>query len=214
MSTKYTPVTVGQMECGRKMANEKKVGRAPFQLALDDGRFARFLDSIKVDHLCTYFAAITPPPGARIHMVRVRVKQDREWQEAVNAAGPNTPDHYNVRKVADLYTPIGTGEAEENLVLLNYQSGGGSWGRALAWAESLGLKNTNPREVFAVGEKYPILHKTLALNPMYVVATTECSFVSSCQACCVWWDGARRDACLRWIGDFIVSADVWFAFRK
>lgn len=47
--SKYMPVTVGQMECGRKIANEKQVGRARFQQALDDGRFGSFLESLKTD---------------------------------------------------------------------------------------------------------------------------------------------------------------------
>lgn len=90
------PVTVSQMECGRKIANEKQVGRARFQQALDDGSFGCFLDSLKVE-----LNDIKPPEGARVHILEVEVEQDREWQSAVNAAGPNTPSDYNVRKVGD-----------------------------------------------------------------------------------------------------------------
>lgn len=43
----YRPVTLGQVTQVRKMAIEKGVPRGPFQTALDDGRFALFLDSLK-----------------------------------------------------------------------------------------------------------------------------------------------------------------------
>jgi len=33
-----------------------------------------------------------PPEGGRVHVVRVPVRLDREWQEAINAAFPDTPD--------------------------------------------------------------------------------------------------------------------------
>lgn len=206
--SKYVSVTVGQMECGRKIANEKQLGRARFQQALDDGSFGRWVESLMVDP-----KAVTPPQGARIHTLRVKVKLDRPWQEAVNAAGPNTPNAYNVRKVGDLYVPTGTEEVLEDLILLNYSQGDGSWDSALAWAQTQGLKNTVPREVFAISEQYPKLHLELGLNPMYVVATIECSFEGYRRACFVWWCGSAREAYLGWFGSF-GSSRAWFVFRK
>lgn len=208
MSRKNTLVTSNQTDSVRDMANAKGVTRAQFQAAQDDGRVARFLDSLKVDS-----KAVVPPQGARIHTLRVRVKLDRLWQEAVNAAGPNTPGNYNVRKVGDQYAPTGTEEIEEDLILLNYPQGDGNWDKALAWAQIQGLKNTVPREVFAIGEQYPKLHNELGLNPMYVVATTECTFEGNRLACYVWWGDSDRGANLDWVSNF-VSSDVWFAFRK
>lgn len=206
MSSKL--VTNRQAESVRQMANDKKVGRVGFQRVLDDGTFARFLDSLKVDP-----TTITPPEGARIHIVRVKVRLDRPWMEAVKAAGPNTPDNYNVRKVADLYPSSGTGEVEEDLVMLNYPQGDGSWDKALMWAQVANLKNTVPREAFAIGEQHPSLHSTLGVNLMYAVATTECTFGGDRQACCVWWGGSERGAYLGWISLFGSSLD-WFVFRK
>lgn len=206
--SKYTPVTVSQMECGRKIANEKQVGRARFQKALDDGSFGRFLESLKVE-----LTDIEPPQGARVHVLKVKVQQGRDWQEAVNAAGPNTPDHYNVRKVGDQYPPVGTEVIEEELILLNFPNGDGNWDKALAWAEAKGLKRTNPREAFAVGEQHPKLHEQLGQNPMYVVGTTDCSFEGGRRACCVWWDDSGRKANLPWV-EYFSGAYGWFAFRK
>lgn len=204
--SKYTPVTVSQMECGRKIANEKQVGRARFQQAIDDGSFGRFLDSLKVE-----LTDIEAPKGARVHILEVEVEQDREWQAAVNAAGPNTPNDYNVRKVGDLYAPVGKGKVKEKLILLNFPNG--NWDKAIAWAEAKGLKRTHPREAFAIGEQHPKLHEQLGQNPMYAVATTDCSFGGGRRACCVWWSDSERGADLRWV-EFFGRAYVWFVFRK
>ena len=158
---------------------------------------------------------IVAPPGARLHTVHIRFNPKRKWKEALEAGGPNTPSNYDVRKaeVRDQYPPTSTEEIEEDLVLLNYPSGDGNWGKALAWAQSMNLQNTEPREVFAIGEQHPKLDKQLGQNPMYVVATKDCSFVGYRSACGVWWDVSDRRAGLRWVSDFDDSND-WFAFRK
>lgn len=199
-------VTLNQVRSVQQMANEKRVGRVRFQKALDDGRAASFLDDLKSDE-------ILPPEGTRIHILRVKVKLDQPWQEAVNAAGPDTPSHYNVRKVGDLYVPTGFGEEEQEHVLLNFPAGDGSWDKALMWAETKGLKRTVPREVFAIGKQYPELHRTLGINSLYIVSTKECTFEGDRRACCVWWSDAGREACLFWVSDF-GGAGAWFAFRK
>src|SRR6185369_7204423 len=104
---------------------------------------------------------ISPPEGGRIHIVRVKVKLDREWQEAINLIGPNTPNNYRVRKVGHLYPVQGMNEVEGELLLLNYFQGTGDWDKALRWAQEKQLKNTTPREVFAVGEQQPNLSEVL-----------------------------------------------------
>jgi hypothetical protein len=48
--------------------------------------------------------------------------------------------------------------------------------------------------VFAVGKQFPTLHRTLGLDPMYVVATTDCTFDGNHQACYVWWNGSVASA--------------------
>lgn len=172
----------------------------------DDGSVSRFLDGLKTGE-------ILAPEGARVHLLQVRVRLDEPWQEAVNAAGPDTPADYNVRKVGDLYVPTGTGEDEQEYILLNYPAGNDNWDKALAWGAASGLKKTVPREVFAIGRQYPELHRTLGLNPMYVAATTDCTFGGFRQACYVWWDGAEREANLFWVSGFRGRCG-WFLFRK
>lgn len=198
----------------RKMAKDKKVSCDVFQAAIEDGRLSTYLDSLKEDLSSLDLSTLVPPPGARTHVFRgVRVKLDREWQEAVNAAGPNTPDNYNVRKVGDLYLPSGKGEIVEDLIGLNYPDGSGNWDKALAWAKEQQLQKTVPREAFAVSEQYPKLHVQLGMDPMYVVATEECTFDGFQLACSVWWGGSGREADLFWISHFS-ERHGWFVFRK
>ncbi|OHA27004.1 MAG: hypothetical protein A3C06_04545 [Candidatus Taylorbacteria bacterium RIFCSPHIGHO2_02_FULL_46_13] len=206
--SKNTLVTSNQTDAVRDMANAKGVTRAQFQSAQDDGRIARFLDSLRGDS-----CVIPAPSGACIHTVRIRFKPDSGWQEAVNAAGPNTPSEYNIRKVGDQYPPTGTEEIEEDLILLNYPKGDGNWNTVHAWAVTQNLTKTVPREVFALGEQHPKLHEVLGQNPMYAVATTECSFGGGRGACYVWWVGSGRGAGLVWVDNF-GDASGWFVFRQ
>ncbi len=224
MSSK--PVTTAQLEQVRKMAKEKGIHLPLFQQALDNGSVGRFLDSLKADEATEYvplsvarieeLTALATKAGARIHVLRrVRVKQNREWQEAVNLAGPNTPDHFNVRKseVSGQYQPASNKEIETDIVLLSYSKGDGNWYKGIAWGKEAKLNATNPREVFVIGEQKPNLRTILGQNPIYVVAPIECTFEGDRNACYVWWDASERGAGLDWVGCFD-DADFWFAFRE
>jgi hypothetical protein len=206
--SKYMPVTVSLMKRGLKIINTKRLGYVRFKEALDDGSFGRWVNSLKVG-----ISNIRPPKGARVHILEVEVKQDRKWQSAVNAAGPNTPDDYSVRKVGDQYAPVGKGKVKEKLILLNFPNGDGNWDKAIMWAEAKGLKRTHPREVFAIGEQHPKLHEKLGQDPMYAVATTDCSFGGGRRACYVWWYDSERGANLVRVERFDEAFD-WFVFRK
>lgn len=207
-------VSVAQIEQVRKMAGDKGIDRDRFQkFGLDNGLVALALDAVVLGLPITIGIPIIPPPGGRIHTVRIKVALNRPWLEAVNTAGPDTPDNYNVRKVGDLYLPTGTGVIEEDLILLNYPAGDGSWEKALAWADQFRLRKTDPRRVFAIGEGHPNFHKEVGIDPTYVVATEECSFVGRRQACVVWWSGSERRARLDWVSR-CGYAHAWFAFRK
>lgn len=213
MSEKYVPVTIGQVMCVRKIANEKRVGCVRFQKALNDGSFRRFLESRNVEPM-----DIKAPKGARVHILEVEVEQDRKWQAALNAAGPDTPKDYSVRQVGDQYPPVGKGKVKEKLILLNFPNGDGNWDKAIAWAKAKCLKRTHPREIFAIGEQYPKLHRQLGetwryMNLVYVVATTDIFFDGDRHACYVRWFGSERIVVLRWVKCFS-NADAWFVFRE
>lgn len=202
------PVTTSQTDGIAKMANEKRIHHDVFQKKwIDEGEVSRSLDALKMRTVAEQY-------GARIHTVRTWVISDRPWDEAVNAAGPNTPADYNIRKVGNLFLPTGgTDEVEQEHIFLNCLDGQGSWDKALTWGKEVKLLPTVPREVFADGEQHPYLHRILGVNPVYVVATTECTFWGYRRACCVWWRGSKREAYLDPVEDF-GDADGWFAFRK
>ena len=67
------------------------MGRARLQVALDDGTMGRVLDGIEAGLQITIGTPLVPPPGGRFHILTVPVVRDRDWQEAVNAAGPQHP---------------------------------------------------------------------------------------------------------------------------
>lgn len=78
MSTK--PVTLGQAGQVRKMAVEKGIGRDVFQTRLDDGTFARFLDSLKpsVGDLARWSGNYFKLFGKRPDLSQVRIPEKPE----------------------------------------------------------------------------------------------------------------------------------------
>lgn len=157
---------------------------------------------------------LAAPDGGCINVVHVPVNPGREWQEAVNAAGPNTPSGYDVRKVADKYPPqSGPVEDIKEIILVNFGRTISDTKVAVDWGKQYKLRPANPRQIFAVGEHKPELHHELGMNPMAVVSPDECFFVGYRQVCFVWWRGSRRYCDLRWFArDW--SANSWFAFVR
>ncbi|MBI3273774.1 MAG: hypothetical protein HYZ69_01380 [Candidatus Colwellbacteria bacterium] len=209
---KKMDVTIPQAMSLRAMATDKGVGRVRFQTAMDNGQASLFLDAVKDGRKITLLPEFVAPEGGRIHELTIPVVLDEEWQAAITAGGPDTPDNYNVRKVGDQYRPSGKGTKKSRMILVNFGPNGGSWDRAIAWAAQYPqLKRSAPRQVFAISKHKPDLHRELGFNPMYVVATTECTFEGTRRACSAWWGGAEREARLYWVSDF-TDADGWFAF--
>lgn len=191
----------------RDLAHRKGMGRDDFQKAIEDSRLSHFLDVLKLAQM-----GLTVPTGARICVLRAKVEHGREWQEAVNATGPDTPSTRDIRKMGDLYPPISTEKVEEDLILLNYPSCVRDMEKALTWCNEKKLERTVPREVFAVGEQYPNLHEHIVPNPISIVATTECSLKGCQYVCHVWWDGIGRGADIDRVIRFYGQCD-WFLFR-
>ena len=156
-------------------------------------------------------AIAEPDWGGRIHYITVTVHQDQLWPDAVmQVVGPDTSNVSDVCKVGHLYLPTGVGKKMAKMVLVSL-AGGGDFAKAVAWAEKFDLKRTNPRQVFAIGEKMPELHKEIGMDPMYVIASEECFFEGCQQICDVWWYGSKRRASLDWVSLARGSRD-WVAF--
>jgi len=164
---------------------------------------------------------LIPPLGVRIHTVHISFEPDRDWQDAVNTVGPDTPRGYGIWTVGYRYPPTGTGIIKRNIILLNFADDDGDWDRALACAQSMQLKGTIPREVLAIGEQCPNLHMELNQVPLYVFSMSTCVYTIHAlpHACCVYWDTSKREARLHRIrpGDLIrseVCRRAWFAFHR
>ena len=137
-----------------------------------------------------YSMPISAPEGGRIHVVRVPVNQGREWQEAIDAAGPNTGKDWNIRKVSEHYPPQEGQVEEREVILVNFGKTIQNGQYALNWATQFGLKPSDPRKVFAVGEHKLELHKELDVDAMAVVSLVPCAFEGGQRVPFSWWDGS------------------------
>ncbi|MEK7616323.1 MAG: hypothetical protein AAB420_03915 [Patescibacteria group bacterium] len=200
---------------------DKKVLRRTFEDYLNDGRATDFLEAMVQGKLYTNrlqlaigIGLVRAPEGGQIVFIpNVPVQPSRPWIEALEAAGPQTDQHFNVRKVGDLYKPKGSGLVTRDLVVLNWPGHG--LAEHLAWAkqyEAL-LTGTDPRTVFAAAEHNPQLHRKLGMDPAWLIATEECTFDGGAQLCYVFFDGDKRKSSLYWSSNVGLDDD-WVAFSS
>jgi len=198
--------TLAQAGYIRDTAIELGVTREMFQTLRDDGTWTKVLKERR-DQI------VAGRENIRTFELKATVRQDRPFIEALEAAGPCTPNNYNVRKIGDLYPPVSNRQEDVEFVLRSFPKGGGSWDKALAWAKPNGYKISNPREAFAVAEQHD-LRKLLDRNWLYLVATTECSFRGYRWAVCVRvGELCHHSACRYGLVSFGQDED-WFLFRK
>lgn len=142
---------------------------------------------------------LLPPDGGRIHpLPGILVREDEDWKEALEAAGPDTPENYIVRQVGHLYPPKARGDVRKDFVLV-YRPG---WNldTFLAWGRQNGFSGgTSARDVFAVGREKPGLNAELQMDPMWVHCTDVQAFGGSRGLPGVWWGGAGREAFRGWV---------------
>jgi hypothetical protein len=154
---------------------------------------------------------IEPPPGGRIHIIRVSADPRSCWQKTINVCGPNTGDDWDIRMV-DVHYPIRSGNTEEReIILVNFGKSIPNGQYALDWAKQLCLSPVDPRKVFAIGEHKPKLHLELGVGEMVVVSLIPCSFDGCSRVPYVWWEGLRRSANLDFF-DSEFDDGHWFAF--
>ncbi|MFZ2887019.1 MAG: hypothetical protein WA021_04340 [Minisyncoccia bacterium] len=178
--------------------------------ALNENRaFAAALRRVIAEHSMP----VAAPKGGRIHIVRVPFNPGREWQEAIDASGPNTGKDWDIRKIGDKYPPQAGKTIEREIILVNFGKTIPDTQHALDWAKPYGLQPEPPRGVFAIGEHKPNLNKELGMDYMGVVSPVECSFGGDRQVPCEWWDGSGRSVGLDWFGgDW--DGSYWFAFSR
>jgi hypothetical protein len=201
----------GQQAVAVFRAAYNKVGLDPerAQFLNGNGAFATALRKVIEEHSMP----VAAPKSGRIHVVRVPVDPAREWQAAINAAGPNTPANYDVRKVGHLYPQQTGAVVEREIILVNFGKTIPNGQYALDWAKPFGLRPENPRGVFAIGEHRPQLNTELGMSYMAVVSLEACSFGGGRRVPFAGWDDSEREACLYWFdGDWV--GRCWFAFVR
>lgn len=212
MTAKSADVTTAQALEVRRMANSKSIGREQFQAGLGTV-IPRALDAIRSGGRIKVLPAIQHPSwGKAVFVDDVPVSLDRDWQMAVNEAGPDTPADYTVRQVGHLYLPTGTGIVRANFALVPLA--GGSYRQALAWAQEQALPHASPRHMFGLAMYKPNLHReVLKMDPAYVVSPVEQTFLGEALVCSVWLNGSVRRASADW-AQFVGDADGWVAFLR
>src|SRR3989344_1790700 len=138
-----------------------------------------------------FLESIPPPDGGRIHILpSILVREDEDWQDALVAAGPQTPDNYGIRQIGHLYQASGRGDVRKDFVLVRRP--GWTLHQFLAWGKIYCLRGTTARDVFAVGREKPTLNQVLQTDPLWV----HCSDVNifSLDLPGMLWAGARRKA--------------------
>ena len=160
-----------------------------------------------------YSMPVQAPQGGRIHIIRVPVNPGREWQEAVDAAGPDTGSDWDVRKVGGLYPPQPGEPRDEEHILVNFGKTIPNLKYATDWGKPFGLTSKAPRSVFAIGEHRPQLHRELKVGGMAIIAPVPCSFGDRQLVCFVWLGDVERGCNLRWAGVGF-DDDCWFAFGR
>jgi len=173
-----------------------KKGGSPFDPLLLLGKMAE-----------AFLSAIPAPDSGRIHVLPgILVREDEDWIKALEAAGPDTPASYYIRRVGHLYPPSGRGNVRKDFVIVNRP--GWSLDQFLAWGTKNRLTGTTARDVFAVGIEKSDLNRELGMDPMWVHCTDEQSFEGCRGLPDVWWVGAERGADHDWVGD-VGDADDW-----
>lgn len=141
---------------------------------------------------------LVPPPGGRIHIVRVPVDFNSDWQEAMEDANiVLRGSHRDLRKISDCYPSSDRGISETKIVLLNFDIKDNAednaervkaWSQAnvFIWACCINdLKLTEPRHIFAIAKHLPNLNDELRMEDgdMTVYATKD-SIWDECRILC------------------------------
>ena len=165
--------------------------------------------------------------GARTHVIRrIHVDQGRDWNEAINLIGPDTQGTSFVRKpnIGEQYLPVSSQEDEFDVILFSYlgdrSSGEKLDDRMSSWVQEANVINTNPREVFAIGQRYRNFNTSVYRQAMSINCPSYCSFIGQRHLCFLSYTRshfseriAHRSIGLR-IRDFLANEDDWFAFRE
>jgi len=155
-------------------------------------------------------------PRSIIHLPPISVNHDREWENAVADAGPNTEFDSDIHKVGDLYTPKRAGIVPTSITLANF---GGvedvDSEQVIEFGKEWNLgRIIDPRECFAIVKRFPKLHTSPGFfDQMIIVSLKDCNFEGRRHVCFVLFDGHKRKCRLDWF-DRGWGVFSWFGFVR
>ncbi len=150
--------------------------------------------------------------GATVHVFRkILVKQGLDWEESLSFAGSPFPGIENP-KFGDKYKTNSKEELFKDIILFKLSGG---WNKAIHLGSSVKLKNTNPRDVFAISGQCPNFGEILenAAECVEIVSTTKTGFEGMTLTCLVHSSDPVRGAAVARI-DSLNKPHTWFAFTN
>lgn len=154
---------------------------------------------------------ITAPEGGHVRIVRIPDQLDG-WDAAISAGFPDTPLHYDVRRVGNKYPyqPL-IGSKEREIILVNFGKDISDTNEVLVWGKRNGLTPANPRSVWAIGIHKPELPMELKQRSLVIASLDEGALSIRGYVPCGLWSRGKREARLI---SFSVEWDsyAWFAF--
>lgn len=163
--------------------------------------------------MLTHATSFVAPKGGRVHRIEILVDPARPWQEAINAAGPDTARDAAIRRVDDQYPPEAGARANRKMVLVSFCKVLDGLQPVFEWAAPYGLVPEKPRSVFAIGEHEPWLRLQLGQKALVVFSLATCPYDGGRYMPCIWTFDLKRYTEISWSGGHF-SEICWFAFSQ
>jgi len=128
-----------------------------------------------------------------IRLSNVPVINDRDWNQAIDAAAPQTPQCSLIRKIGHLYSPCRSGVSQVTLSILGFDREFESQ-EAQRHIHKLKLPAANPRQIFAIAEQNPTLHRMLGQEHMALLSFKTFKYKRSLCVPDLWFGGNDREA--------------------
>lgn len=161
-------------------------------------------------HTVRPMKVFVPPAGGDVKLLDAMVYPSREWQEAINAAAPETALEQDMRKVGSIFLQELKEPGRKEILLVNFGKKATDT-MAADWGENNGLRTVKPRELFAIGEHHPTLNADWKLHTLFIGSQEYRALHEfSVSPYLIYW-GNSRFACLGKFGVPCVK-DCWFAF--
>ena len=133
-----------------------------------------------------------------VRLRQVPVNHDRTFEEAIRAGAPNTPSNYAIWQAASQY-PKAEGKSGVELTDISLLGYGRNWEsqEAVDYVITRNLPAASFRQVLAIGEVHPQLHKDLGKDYLAAVSLQKCKLGGFVLLPYLWFVGDERGRCLQ-----------------